>query len=146
MNLNTLKPAPGSTKKNRRRGRGEASGRGVTAGRGHKGYRSRAGSKRRAWFEGGQMPIQRRLPKFGFVNRNRVVYQVVNVSQLESLTDIEKIDKTTLKDKGLIKNNKIPVKVLGSGELTKKIQIEVDAVSKSAKDKIEKAGGSVTLA
>ncbi len=146
MDLSQLRPAKGSTKNVKRRGRGEGSGSGVTAGRGHKGYGSRGGSKKRVWFEGGQMPLQRRLPKFGFTNRNRVVFQVVNIGDLQSLADVKVITKEVLYEKKLIRKNRLPVKILGEGELSKKIDVKVDAISKSAKEKIEKLGGAVTLA
>jgi len=145
MDLSQLKPAKGSTKKKKRRGRGEGSGLAVTAGRGHKGYGSRGGSKKRSWFEGGQMPLQRRLPKFGFTSLNKVEYQVVNVGQLEALAGTETITKQILLEKKLIRKKRIPVKLLGNGDLTKKVSIEVDAVSKTAKEKIEKLGGTVSL-
>lgn len=145
MDLSSLRPAKNSTKKRKRRGRGEGSGLAVTAGRGHKGYRSRSGSKHRAWFEGGQMPLQRRLPKFGFTNKNKVVFQVVNVDQLEKCADAEIINKDVLLKHGLIRKKSKPVKILGQGDLTKKINVEIDAISKTAKDKIEKLGGAVTL-
>ena len=144
MDLSSLKPNKGASKNNKRRGRGEGSGLGVTAGRGHKGYGSRAGSKKRAWFEGGQMPIQRRLPKFGFVNINKVVYQVVNVSDLQDLGKAE-ITPDLLFELRVIRKKRLPVKLLGSGELSKKVNVKVNAVSKSAQEKVEKAGGSVTL-
>ncbi len=146
MDLSQLRPAKGSTKNKKRRGRGEGSGLGVTAGRGHKGYGSRGGSKKRAWFEGGQMPLQRRLPKFGFTNTKKVVFQVVNLGELNELTDIETITKDVLYETRLIRKKDVPVKVLGDGNLDRKINVEVDAISKSAKEKIEKLGGSVTLA
>jgi large subunit ribosomal protein L15 len=146
MDLSQLRPAKGSTKNKKRRGRGEGSGLGVTAGRGHKGYGSRGGSKKRAWFEGGQMPLQRRLPKFGFTNTKKVTFQVVNVGELNELTDIETITKDVLYETRLIRKKHVPVKVLGDGNLERKINVEVDAISKSAKEKIEKLGGSVTLA
>jgi large subunit ribosomal protein L15 len=145
MDLSTLKPAKGSTKNKKRKGRGEGSGSGVTAGRGHKGYGSRGGSKKRAWFEGGQMPLQRRLPKFGFTNINKIVSQVVNIGDLQDLGDVEVIDKAVLVEKGLVRKKTLPVKILGSGELTAKINVKVDSISKSAKEKIEKLGGTVTL-
>ena len=145
MDLSSLKPAKGATKNRKRRGRGEGSGLAVTAGRGHKGYRSRGGSKKRSWFEGGQMPLQRRVPKFGFTNINKVVYQVVNVGDLEKLAGIDLINKEVLYEKRLIRKKRVPVKILGDGELKQKINIEVNAVSKTAREKIEKAGGSVTL-
>ncbi len=145
MNLSQLRPAKGATKKRKRIGRGEGSGHGVTAGRGNKGYGSRSGSKKRAWFEGGQMPLQRRLPKFGFKNFNRVVYQVVNVGDLARLPEQETITKEDLFKSGLIRKKNQPVKLLGDGTIERKINIQVDAVSKSAKEKIEKVGGVVTL-
>jgi len=145
MDLSQLKPAKGSTKKKKRRGRGEGSGLAVTAGRGHKGYGSRAGSKKRAWFEGGQMPLQRRVPKFGFTNVNKVIFQLVNVGSLEKLDVTGPITKDVLYEKKLIRKKRVPVKILGDGELTKKITVEVEAVSKSAKEKIEKVGGTVNL-
>jgi large subunit ribosomal protein L15 len=145
MDLSQLKPAKGSTKNKKRCGRGEGSGLGVTAGRGHKGYGSRGGSKKRAWFEGGQMPLQRRVPKFGFTNINKVMFQVVNVGKLETVDVKGIINKDALYEFGLIRKKNIPVKILGQGELTKKISIEVDAISKTAKEKIEKLGGTVNL-
>ncbi|APF17672.1 50S ribosomal protein L15 [Caldithrix abyssi] len=145
MNLSQLRPAKGATKNRKRIGRGEGSGQGVTAGRGNKGYRSRSGAKRRAWFEGGQMPLQRRLPKFGFKNINKVVFQVVNVGDLAKIADQETITKEDLLKAGLIRKKNQPVKLLGDGDIDRKISIQVDAVSKSAKEKIEKVGGVVTL-
>jgi len=144
MDLSSLKPNKGATRNNKRRGRGEGSGLAVTAGRGHKGYGSRAGRKKRAWFEGGQMPIQRRLPKFGFTNINKIVFQVINVSDLENLGKAE-ITPDILFELKVIRKKKVPVKLLGSGEISKKVNVKVNAVSKSAQEKIEKAGGSVTL-
>lgn len=145
MDLSQLKPAKGSTRNKKRRGRGEGTGLAVTAGRGHKGYGSRGGSKKRAWFEGGQMPLQRRLPKFGFTNINKIYFQVVNVGKLEAVTVKGTINNDVLFENGLIRKKSIPVKILGEGELTKKISIEVDAISKTAKEKIEKLGGTVSL-
>lgn len=144
MDLSTLKPRPGSTRKTKRRGRGEGSGLAVTAGRGHKGYGSRGGAKQRAWFEGGQMPLQRRLPKFGFTNINKVVYQVINIADLQE-ADVKEINPETLYELKMIRKKRIPVKLLGTGEITKKVDIKVNAVSKSAREKVEKAGGTVTL-
>jgi large subunit ribosomal protein L15 len=144
MDLSSLKPNKGSTKNTKRRGRGEGSGLAVTAGRGHKGYGSRGGRKKRAWFEGGQMPIQRRLPKFGFTNINKVVYQIINVADLKDMTKAD-VSPEVLFELKLIRKKNIPVKLLGSGDLSKKVNIKVHAVSKSAQEKIEKAGGSVTL-
>ncbi len=145
MDLSTLKSAEGATKDRKRIGRGEGSGQGVMAGRGHKGYGSRSGSKKRSWFEGGQMPIQRRLPKFGFTNIFRKEFQIVNVGSLEKLAKEKEVTKEVLLANGLIRKKRLPVKVLGEGEITVKLTVKVDAVSKSAKEKIEKVGGSVVL-
>jgi large subunit ribosomal protein L15 len=145
MDLGNLKKAPGSTRKNKRIGRGEGSGSGVTAGRGNKGQRSRSGSKRRDWFEGGQMPLQRRLPKFGFSNTNKIIFQIVNIKDLNRISDKTEINPEILKEAGLIKNAKKPVKILGDGTLSKKINLKVHAVSRNAKTQIEKSGGTVTL-
>ena len=145
MDLSTLKPNKGSTKNTKRRGRGEGSGLGVTAGRGHKGYGSRGGRKKRAWFEGGQMPIQRRLPKFGFTNINKIVFQLVNVSTLQEINVKGAITPEVLYDLKILNKKRVPVKVLGMGELSKKVDVKVNAISKTAQEKIEKAGGSVTI-
>ena len=142
MDLSNLKYADGSRKNRKRIGRGGAHGK--TACRGHKGQRSRSGSKRRLWFEGGQMPIMRRLPKRGFTNINRVEFQVVNVSDLEKIKGSEEITQTVLLEIGLVKKKAMPVKVLGNGELKQKVNITVDAFSKSAIEKIEAAGGRAT--
>ena len=145
MNLANLKKAGGSTKNNKRVGRGEGSGSGVTAGRGNKGQRSRSGSKKRPWFEGGQMPLQRRLPKFGFTQYNKKEYQVMNLLDLNSIDPSKEITPELLKEAGVIKFADRPVKLLGKGDIDKKYTIKVHAVSKSAKERIEKLGGSVTL-
>ncbi|RMF60774.1 MAG: 50S ribosomal protein L15 [Calditrichaeota bacterium] len=145
MDLKSLKKAPGSTKNRKRVGRGQGSGFGGTAGRGHKGQRSRSGSKQRDWFEGGQMPIQRRLPKFGFHHYSKKVYQVINVGDLARIETQDEITPEVLKQYGLIKKASQPVKLLGDGEIDKKVTIKVHAISKSAQEKIEKAGGVVTL-
>ena len=146
MDLGSLKKAAGSTKDNKRIGRGQGSGTGCTAGRGHKGQRSRSGSKRRAWFEGGQMPIQRRLPKFGFHQYAKVVYQVVNVSDLERIEVDGEITPELMLANGLISKSRVPVKLLGYGDLKKKkLSVKVHAASKTAREKIEKSGGEVTL-
>ena len=144
MDLGSLKKAKGSTHSRKRIGRGEGSGQGVTAGRGHKGDKSRSGSKRRAWFEGGQMPIQRRLPKFGFHNHSKKVYQVVNLAALEKFEGSAEITPELLQENGLIKRLDVPVKILGNGEISKKLTVKAHAFSKTAREKIEKAGGSVT--
>ena len=144
MNLDQLKYNDGARHKKKRIGRGEGSGWGMTAGRGEKGYGSRAGSKKRSWFEGGQMPLQRRLPKFGFTNTAKKVYQVVNVSALNKFTKGE-VNNEVLFAKGLIRDKDHPVKILGNGELKSKLNITVHAVSNSAREKIEQLGGTVTL-
>jgi large subunit ribosomal protein L15 len=147
--LSNLKYAEGSKKKRKRVGRGEGSGHGEQSTRGMNGQRSRSGSKKRAWFEGGQMPLQRRVPKFGFTNIFKETYQVVNLNSLQRIANENKIEKTLnieeLKKLGLITSTKRPVKILGKGELKTKINLEVNAVSQSAKEKIESAGGSIKL-
>ena len=147
--LSNLKYAEGSRKKRKRVGRGEGSGHGTQATRGMNGQRSRSGSKTRAWFEGGQMPLQRRIPKFGFTNIFKQTYQVINLNALQRIADENKIDKVInleeLKNLGLISNLKKPVKILGKGELKAKLNLEVNAISQSAKEKIESAGGSIKL-
>ena len=145
MDLSSLKPQKGSTRKTKRRGRGEGTGLAVTAGRGHKGYGSRGGSKKRAWFEGGQMPLQRRLPKYGFTNINKIYFQVVNIADLQELATDKEITPEVLFELNIIRKKRGPVKLLGNGELDKKVDIKVNAVSKSAREKVEKAGGTVTL-
>ena len=140
MQLNDLRPAEGSRKNRKRIGRGNSSGHGTTAGRGTKGQLSRSGGGKGAGFEGGQQPLAMRLPKLpGFINHNRVEYAPVNVSRLEEIY----ADGETLCAKGVIKKPFIPVKVLGNGEITKKLTVNVDKVSASAKAKIEAAGGKV---
>ena len=145
MQLNDLRPAEGSRKNRKRIGRGNSSGHGTTAGRGTKGQLSRSGGGKGAGFEGGQQPLAMRLPKLpGFTNHNRVEYAPVNVSRLEILyADGETVDAETLKAKGVIKHDYIPVKVLGDGELTKKLTVKVDKVPASAKAKIEAVGGRI---
>jgi large subunit ribosomal protein L15 len=147
--LSNLKYAEGSRKKRKRVGRGEGSGHGTQATRGMNGQRSRSGSKTRAWFEGGQMPLQRRIPKFGFTNIFKETYQVVNLNALQRIADENKIEKVLnieeLKNLGLISSIKKPVKILGKGELKAKLNLEVNAISKSAKEKIESVGGSIKL-
>jgi len=145
MQIHDLFPAPGSRKERKRVGRGNGSGHGSTAGRGDKGQNSRAGGTKGAGFEGGQTPLAMRLPKLpGFTNRNRVEYSVVNVSRLEEIfADGETVDTESLIAKGVIKNARSLVKVLGDGEITKKLTVKVDKVSNSAKAKIEGAGGTV---
>lgn len=144
MELNELKYAPGSRKRRKRVGRGGGSGHGGTSGRGDKGQRSRSGSKIRAWFEGGQMPINRRLPKRGFTNIFREEFQVVNLKDLERITDTDEITTDLLYERRLIRKRRPPVKILGDGEVTRALKVEVDAVSQSAREKIEAAGGQIT--
>lgn len=148
MKLNSLK-APSPNKKNRKRvGRGEGSGKGQESGRGMNGAKSRSGYSRRPWFEGGQMPLQRRVPKFGFKNPNRVEYRPINLDRIADYIDAGKLDSTvtiaSLIEAGLANKNDL-VKVLGGGEFSTKIEIEAHAASKSAVEKIEKAGGSITI-
>ena len=145
MQLNDLRPAEGSTKARKRIGRGNSSGHGTTAGRGTKGQLSRSGGGKGAGFEGGQQPLAMRLPKLtGFINHNRVEYTPVNVSRLDAIfADGDVVDSETLMAKGVIKHDYIPVKVLGDGEITKKLTVKVDKVSASAQTKIEAAGGKV---
>lgn len=147
MDLSNLKPANGSTHKEKRIGRGEGSGHGGTSTRGHKGAKSRSGYKRKIGFEGGQMPLQRRVPKFGFTNPNRVEYKGINLDTLQKLVDEKRISDTLGLDElitnGLIgKNDK--VKVLGRGELTAKINVSAHKFSKTAAAAIEAQGGTVT--
>src|SRR4051812_13562941 len=147
MKIGQLKPARGATHPKKRRGLGPASGLGGTAGRGHKGQRARSGSGSMVpgWFEGGQMPIQRRIPKRGFTNVGRVEYQAVNVGSLERFGAGEKVDRASLRSKRLIDRGDRPVKLLGDGEVTAAYTIAVDAASASARAKIEAAGGTLTL-
>jgi len=141
--LHDLSPSRGSHRNRKRVGRGPGSGLGKTAGRGQKGQKSRTGGKVSPHFEGGQMPLHRRIPKRGFTNINRVEYQVVNIRDLEAFEG--QVTPETLKGAGLIGNLRKPVKVLGQGEVTKALSVEAHAFSKSAKEKIEAAGGSVAV-
>ena len=150
MDLSKLKPAKGSTHSRKRIGRGEGSGHGGTSTKGHKGQKSRSGASIPVWFEGGQMPIQRRLPKYGFKNRNRVAYDPVNLSRLAALieegrvADGAEITPQTLRDLGVGgKNGRY--KILGDGEISGKLSVSAHAFSKSAREKIEAAGGTVTV-
>jgi len=144
--LSTMKPSPGSTKKRKRIGRGQGSGHGGTSTRGHKGAGSRSGTRHRAWFEGGQMPLVRRIPKRGFHSPFRVEFQVVNVETLQKLASDGRmtggvVTPELLVKLGVVKGSSIPVKVLGTGEITVKLEIAANAFSKSAVRKIEAAGG-----
>ncbi len=146
--LSNLKYAKGSRKNRKRIGRGEGSGHGGTATKGMNGQLSRSGAKKKAWFEGGQMPLQRRIPKYGFTNHSRVEYQVVNLDTLQKFVDDKKltsevINPELLKKLGLISTLNQPVKILGNGEIKSKLQLEVNGFSKTAKEKIETAGGTI---
>jgi large subunit ribosomal protein L15 len=148
MELHNLQPAVGSNKKKRRIGRGPGSGKGGTSTRGHKGAKSRSGYKQKVGFEGGQMPLQRRLPKFGFKNINRVDYKAINISVLEALAQKNNLDKITVADlvqAGLVRKRQL-VKILGVGTLTRKLDVEANAFSKKAEEAITSAGGSITKA
>lgn len=146
--LSNLKYAKGSRKNRKRIGRGEGSGRGGTSTKGMNGQLSRSGASKKAWFEGGQMPLQRRIPKFGFTNIFKIPYQVVNVNALQRIADEKKLNTDVLnaevlKNLGLVSSSSKPIKILGKGELKAKVKVEVNAFSKSAKEKIEAAGGSI---
>ena len=145
MELHDLKPAVGSNKKKRRIGRGPGSGKGGTSTRGHKGAKSRSGYKEKVGFEGGQMPLQRRVPKGGFKNINRVEYKAINVAVLEALAEKNNLDKITVADllqAGMVRKNQL-VKILGQGKLNHKIEVEAHAFSKKAEEIITAAGGSI---
>lgn len=150
MDLSTLKPAKGSTKNKKRIGRGQGSGKGGTATKGHKGQKSRAGASIPSWFEGGQMPLQRRVPKFGFKNPFRVEYAPVNLGRLSALVEEGRLkaDQTVspalLAQLGLV-GKKDLVKILGDGSLAQGLTVEAHAFSKSAREKIEAAGGTATV-
>jgi len=147
MELHNLKPAKGSVKNKTRKGRGEGSGKGGTSTKGHKGQKSRSGYSKKIGFEGGQMPLQRRVPKFGFTNPNRVSYRGINLDMIQKLVDdkkVKKIDREVLVENGLI-SKKEPFKILGRGELKAKIDVTAGAFSKSAQEAIEKNGGKVTI-
>lgn len=145
MELSNLRPAEGSVQSdNFRRGRGHGSGNGKTAGKGHKGQKARSGAPRTG-FEGGQMPLYRRLPKRGFTNRNTKEIVSINVGALEVFDNGTAVDVETLIAKGIIKNPRDGVKILGNGELTKKLDVKVNAFSASAKEKIEALGGTAEV-
>ncbi|MGN1375356.1 MAG: 50S ribosomal protein L15 [Prevotella sp.] len=147
MKLNNLKPAAGSTHSRRRIGRGPGSGLGGTSTRGHKGAKARSGYKKKIGFEGGQMPLQRRVPKAGFKNINHKEYFAVNISTLQAIAESKNLSKITIKDliEAGLTNGKELVKILGNGELTAKIEVEANAFSKSAKEAIEAVGGNATI-
>ena len=145
MKLHSLKPSIGATKSKKRSGRGHGSGLGRTAGRGEKGYHARSGSKNRSWFEGGQMPIHRRLPKRGFSNSLfRKTYQVVNLQAINEL-GLETVDAQILHEKGLVQSALQPIKILGDGNIESSVKVTASCFSKSAKEKIEQAGGSIEV-
>jgi large subunit ribosomal protein L15 len=146
--LSNLKPAKGSNKKVKRIARGEGSGHGGTATRGENGQRSRAGAKYKTWFEGGQMPLQRRLPKRGFHSPFKLIYQVVNLNDLQKLVEDNKVSDGIINAVSLFKNGVIskaaaPYKILGNGELKTKLDVEANAFSAAAKEKIESIGGTI---
>ena len=145
IDLSNLSPAPGSTHREKRVGRGTSSGKGKTAGRGQKGQKSRSGGSPRIGSEGGQMPINRRLPKRGFNNIFAKNIAIVNVSDLNRFDGSETVDIVALRAKGLVKGQADGVKILGNGDLNVKLNLLVDAVSASAREKIEKAGGSIEV-
>ncbi len=147
MDLSNLKPAKGSVKNKKRIGRGQGSGRGGTATRGHKGAQSRSGYKRKSGFEGGQMPLFRRVPKFGFKNINRKDYQGINLDTLQQLVDDKKVavvDQAVLIENGLVSKNDL-VKILGRGELNAKLEVSAHAFTKTAKAAIEAQGGQANI-
>jgi|TARA_B100001113_G_C21065813_1_gene603348 large subunit ribosomal protein L15 len=145
MKLGKLKPAKGATQSKKRVGRGHGSGLGRNAGRGDKGYHSRSGSKHRPWFEGGQMPLHRRVPKRGFSNYPfKKEFQIVNLSDLENI-DSALINPLVMKENGLVKYSLRPIKILGDGDLSKKIDVTASAFSSSAIKKIEKMGGTAVV-
>ena len=145
MKLDSLKPSEGSIKNKKRIGRGHGSGLGKTSGRGHKGAGQRSGNKRRAWFEGGQMPLARRLPRRGFTNIFKEEIQIVNISDLIRIEKHSEIDPVVLQENGLIRSSLKPVKILGEGDIDKKLNVTASSFSESAKNKIEKAGGTATI-
>ena len=145
MDLSNLTPAVGSNKSKRRIGRGPGSGMGGTSTRGHKGAKSRSGYKKKVGFEGGQMPLQRRVPKFGFKNINRVEYKAINIKTIEELAVNKNLDRVTVADliqAGFVRKNQL-VKILGVGTLSKKIDVEANAFSKKAEEIITAAGGTI---
>ena len=148
MRLESLKPAEGSTRNRKRVGRGQGSGRGGTSTRGHKGAQSRSGYSRKTGFEGGQMPLQRRVPKFGFKNNNKIVSKPINLDDLQKLSELKKLKEITpevLQANGLA-SKKDTIKVLGRGEISIALKVTAHKFSKTAQEAIEKAGGSITVA
>ena len=145
MKLNNLKPPPSLDKNRKRLGRGRASGSGKTAGRGNKGYHSRSGSKQRPWFEGGQMPLARRLPRRGFKNIFKEKFQIVNICDIVNIEKVSTVDPVVLNENGLIRSALKPVKILGKGDIKIKISITASSFSEAAKNKIEDAGGTAII-
>jgi len=148
MELHNLKPAKGSTKKAKRIGRGQGSGKGGTSTRGHKGQKSRSGYSKKIGFEGGQMPLQRTAPKFGFKNINRIEYKAINLVDLQRIAEknkLVKIDKQVLIENGLVSKNQ-RIKILGTGAIKLKLEVIADAFSKSAKEAIEAKEGTAVIA
>jgi len=145
MKLESLSPVKGSVSKRKRVGRGHGSGLGKTAGRGHKGAGQRSGNKKRAWFEGGQMPLARRLPRRGFTNIFKEKYQIVNIGDLNTVKNNTMVDPDYLKSNGHIRSSLKPVKILGNGDFNVKITISASAFSETAKAKIKKSGGDVIV-
>eukprot|EP00746_Dinoflagellata_sp_MGD_P103724 gnl/MRDRNA2_/MRDRNA2_429806_c0_seq1.p1 gnl/MRDRNA2_/MRDRNA2_429806_c0~~gnl/MRDRNA2_/MRDRNA2_429806_c0_seq1.p1 ORF type:complete len:150 (-),score=25.17 gnl/MRDRNA2_/MRDRNA2_429806_c0_seq1:40-489(-) len=147
MKLESLKPAKGSVKSKKRIGRGQGSGRGGTSTRGHKGAQSRSGYSKKVGFEGGQMPLQRRVPKFGFKNNNKIIFKPINLGDLQTLSENKKLKEITpelLKENGMIGSDDV-VKILGKGELKAKLKVTAHKFSKSAVEAIEKAGGEAVV-
>lgn len=144
LEMSQLKPSRGSRRNRRRVGRGPGSGRGKTSGRGHKGQKSRSGGNIPAWMEGGQMPIQRRIPKRGFTNKFREEYQEVNLTALSKCPAGE-VTPDTLKELGIIKTTRLPVKILGMGKIETALNVKASAFSKSAAEKIKAAGGNIEV-
>jgi large subunit ribosomal protein L15 len=148
--IGNIQVPSGATKKNKRIGRGQGSGKGGTSTRGHKGQMSRSGARKPAFFEGGQMPLSRRVPKFGFTNHNRIEYQEVNVSRLQELVDSsalndKKVNAEILYNLKVIRNRRQPLKILGNGEIKTALEITADAFTESAKSKIQSIGGTVII-
>ena len=144
MKLNLLVPDKGENRNSKRRGRGHGSGLGKSAGRGDKGAGQRSGFKRRSWFEGGQMPLSRRLPKRGFTNNFKKEFQIVNIGKLDTIEE-QKIDAKLMYEKGLVRSPFKPIKILGSGDLKQSVYIVATEFSKSAKEKIENSGGTAQV-
>lgn len=145
IRIGNLSPAPGSVKNRKRVGRGSGSGHGKTSTRGHKGQLARSGAKRRAWSEGGQMPLQRRLPKRGFTNIFRKQFQIVNLSDLSRISGMDVISPQTMREIGLIKKAHVPVKILGQGDFRSAVTVQASAFSKKAQEKIQAAGGKAEV-